>query len=77
MKKAQIGGFTFEVDDKFNYIAFDSEGVIQLYKEKPSIYEDGDFGFYEDDSDNSIHIVSPRTYVSDHSGWKGSLQELK
>lgn len=40
MKTINYCGMTFEVEDRFNYIATDANGEIWAYECKPEVYDD-------------------------------------
>lgn len=78
MKVIEYFNLEMVVDDKFKYIAYDEQGEIQLFKNKPfvtNIENEGE-GFWEDGSDYEIHLIGNRISFIDAKDWKLSLREI-
>lgn len=74
MKVVEYFNLEMVVDDKFNWIAYDEGGEINLFKNKPIAVEDG--GYWIDDNDFNIHSLGNRITFIDAKDWKLSLREI-
>ena len=78
MKVIRYFNLEMVVDDKFKWISYDEAGEIQLFKNRPVVTneENKGEGYWEDDTDNAIHLLGNRVSFVDAKDWKLSLREI-
>lgn len=74
MKQINYFNLEFFVDSEFNWIAYDKDGEIQLFKNKPVFLSKE--GFWEDEDDNKIHLLGNRVRFTDAKNCQLSLLEI-